>query len=167
MGCNAAGCLPCMVTHESFYCLIDYMQLKYSAVLGEAPKKHYIFKAGKTMQAFKAIKDTFDEVYGSLPVPVFLFDGQAQMVKANRAFLELSKADADRLPQLSISDFFNVLKTFRFPVPDRYVTELMSSDGKAIPVALNYTKFQGDDEESSNMRMTTSVLISHPLGYLM
>ena len=100
------------------------------------------------MQAFKAIKDTFDEVYGSLPVPVFLFDGQAQMVKANRAFLELSKADADRLPQLSISDFFNVLKTFRFPVPDRYVTELMSSDGKAIPVALNYTKFQGDDEES-------------------
>ena len=119
------------------------------------------------MQAFKAIKDTFDEVYGSLPVPVFLFDGQAQMVKANRAFLELSKADADRLPQLSISDFFNVLKTFRFPVPDRYVTELMSSDGKAIPVALNYTKFQGDDEESSNMRMTTSVLISHPLGYLM
>ncbi len=100
------------------------------------------------MQAFKTIKDTFDEVYGPLPVPVFLFDGQAQMVKANRAFLELAKADAARLPQLSISDFFNVLKTFRFPVPDRYVTELMSADGKAIPVGLNYTKFQGEDEES-------------------
>ncbi|MCX5899359.1 MAG: sigma 54-interacting transcriptional regulator, partial [Proteobacteria bacterium] len=83
-----------------------------------------------------------------LPVPVFLFDGQAQMVKANKAFLELAKAGAARLPQLSISDFFNVLKTFRFPVPDRYVTELMSADGKAIPVELNYTKFQGEDEES-------------------
>ncbi len=46
------------------------------------------------MPAFTTINDTFDEVYGSLPVPVFLFDEQARMVKANRAFLELAKADA-------------------------------------------------------------------------
>ena len=100
------------------------------------------------MPAFKTIKDTFDEIYGSLPVPVFLFDEQARMVKANRAFLELAQADPDRLQQLSISDFFNVVKTFRFPVPDRYITELKRIEGGAIPVELNYTKFQGGDEEA-------------------
>jgi len=98
------------------------------------------------MQTFTAVKDIFDEVYGSLPVPVFLFDDQAHIVKANRAFLELAKADAGMLPKLSIADFFNVVKTYRFPVPDRYITELKSPDGGAIPVELNYTKFQGADE---------------------
>ena len=56
------------------------------------------------MQAFKTIKDTFDEVYGALPVPVFLLDGNAHMVKASRAFLELAKAAAARLTQLLISN---------------------------------------------------------------
>ena len=100
------------------------------------------------MPAFTTIKDTFDEIYGSLPVPVFLFDEQARIVKANRAFLELAQADPDRLQQYAISDFFNVVKTFRFPVPDRYITELKRIVGGAIPVELNYTKFQGVGEES-------------------
>ncbi len=100
------------------------------------------------MTAFTIMNDTFDEVYGSLPVPVFLFDGQARMVKANRAFLDLAKVGPERLPQLSIADFFNVVKTFRFPVPDRYITELKIMDGSAVPVELNYTKFQGGDDEA-------------------
>lgn len=100
------------------------------------------------MPAFKIITDMFDEVYGSLPVPVFLFDDQARMVKANKAFLDLAKVWPDGLPQLSISDFFNVVKTFRFPVPDRYITELKRMDGSAVPVELNYTKFQGGDDEA-------------------
>ncbi len=100
------------------------------------------------MPAFTTIKDMFDEIYGSLPVPVFLFDEQARMVKANRAFLELTQTDPDRLQQLSIADFFNVVKTFRFPVPDRYITELKRIEGGAVPVELNYTKFQGADEEA-------------------
>ncbi|MBN2106336.1 MAG: PAS domain S-box protein, partial [Deltaproteobacteria bacterium] len=99
------------------------------------------------MPAFITIKNTFDEVYGSLPVPVFLFDDQARMIKANRAFLDLAQVGPERLPQLSIADFFNVVKTFRFPVPDRYITELKIMDGSAVPVELNYTKFQAADNQ--------------------
>ncbi len=100
------------------------------------------------MQTFTTVQDTFDAVYGSLPVPVFLFDEQARMVKANRAFLDLARADADMLPQLCISDFFNVVKTARFPVPDRYITELKSLEGAVIPVELNYTKLQVSDDQA-------------------
>lgn len=100
------------------------------------------------MQTFTAVQDTFDAVYGNLPVPVFLFDEQARLIKANRAFLDLACADADMLPQLCISDFFNVVKTARFPVPDRYITELKSLDGTAVPVELNYTKLQDADDRA-------------------
>ena len=42
--------------------------------------------------------------------------------------------------------FFEVFKTYRLPVPDRYVTKLTSISGEVIPVELNYTKFSGTDD---------------------
>ena len=101
------------------------------------------------METFTTVRDIFDEAFGSLPVPVFLFDGQAKLVKANRAFLELVRLEKGLPPELPISDFFSVLKTYRFPVPDRYVTELkIARDASCIPVELNYKKFGSADERS-------------------
>ncbi len=100
------------------------------------------------MQTFKAVKETFSEVYKTLPVPVFLFDETAKMVEANHAFLELAKINSAKITGLPISDFFRVLKTYRFPVPERYVTELICTDGTSVPVELNYTKFKGDTSGS-------------------
>ncbi|MCP4717787.1 MAG: hypothetical protein GY868_21895, partial [Deltaproteobacteria bacterium] len=92
------------------------------------------------MNTFLTVKETFDEVYGMLPIPVFLFDGNAQMVCANPAFLELARVTVRELPQLSVGIFFEVVRTFRFPVPERYVTELKTRDNAVIPVELNHIK---------------------------
>ena len=43
------------------------------------------------MNEFNVVKETFDIIYGSLPMPIFLFDEKARLVKANQAFLDLSK----------------------------------------------------------------------------
>ncbi len=98
------------------------------------------------MHLFSTVKKTFDAVYGALPVPVFLFDGKADLVNANQAFLDLAGIQAKDIPTLSVSSFFAVLKTYKFPVPERYVTELTSRDGKVIPVEFNYQKFEGTGE---------------------
>lgn len=98
------------------------------------------------MNEFKVLLETFDKIYGLLPIPIFMFDEKALLVKANQAFLDLSRANAAELQSFSVSSFFKVLKTYRFPVPARYVTELTSLSGEVIPVELNYTKFSGTDD---------------------
>jgi PAS domain S-box-containing protein len=100
------------------------------------------------MNEFNTVQETFDRIYGSLPIPIFLFDEKARLVKANQAFIDLSGANAADLQSFFVSSFFEVLKTYRFPVPDRYVTELTSLSGEVIPVELNYTKFSGADDYS-------------------
>ncbi|MCP4717018.1 MAG: PAS domain S-box protein, partial [Deltaproteobacteria bacterium] len=47
---------------------------------------------------------------------------------------------------MSVGIFFEVVRTFRFPVPERYVTELKTRDNAVIPVELNHIKFSGDDD---------------------
>ena len=98
------------------------------------------------MNEFNVVKEAFDKIYGSLPIPIFLFDEKAMLVKANQAFVDLSGANAADIQRFFVSSFFKVLKTYRFPVPDRYVTELTSLSGEVIPVELNYTKFSGADD---------------------
>lgn len=97
---------------------------------------------------FKTLRDLFDELYGTLPLPVFLFDGTTRVVKANTAFLELARISPSDLMSYRISDLFRFLHTARFPVPPHYFTKLRTPDGQEIPVELNHVKFSGDDERS-------------------
>jgi PAS domain-containing protein len=61
------------------------------------------------MNEFNVAKETFDKIYGSLPIPIFLFDEKARLVKANQAFLDLSKANAADLQNFCVSSFSEVL----------------------------------------------------------
>jgi len=96
--------------------------------------------------SFTTVCTSFDEVYGRLPMPVFLFDSTTQIIKANKAFCDLAQVSSEKLSEYSIADFFAFLHTSRFPVPDHYVTELKTTDGRKIPVELNHTKFFAEDK---------------------
>ena len=61
------------------------------------------------MNEFNVVKETSEKIYGSLPIHIFLFDEKARLVKANQAFLDLSKANAADLQSFSVSSFFEVL----------------------------------------------------------
>ncbi|MCX8045159.1 MAG: sigma 54-interacting transcriptional regulator [Desulfobacterota bacterium] len=113
---------------------------------------------------FQIVRNLFEEVYGSLPLPVFLFDAQTRIVKANKAFCALTCIAPDQVTGYSIADFFKFLHTYRFPVPPRYHTTLYTAHGEEIPVELNYTKFFGDDDTAkgcivflADMRDVTSL----------
>lgn len=55
------------------------------------------------MNAFKYVKETFDELYGTLSIPVILFDEKARLIKVNQPFLDLTKASLDDIQTHSMS----------------------------------------------------------------
>ncbi len=100
------------------------------------------------MEKYEHVEATFDELYGSLIIPVFLFDSKARLIKVNKSFLELTKASIDNLHQYFLSSFLrrfsDGLARLEF-VPEHYVTEITGLDGREIPVIINYIKLLKND----------------------
>ena len=103
------------------------------------------------MNTFKTVKETFDEIYGSLPIPVTLFDENARLVKSNQAFLDISQRSHEDISDLTASTFFSAIKsnldknlTFK-SIHEHYFTSLNRSDGGTIPIELNHKIFKGED----------------------
>ena len=103
------------------------------------------------MNTFKMVKETFDELYGPLPIPIFLFDEKTRLVNANQSFLDLARIDKHMIPTLTISFFlkdpgkcFDGNMVFK-SVPQRKMTNLIRSDGEAIPIEHNHKKLKGED----------------------
>ena len=95
------------------------------------------------MNTFKDAQEAFNTLYGSLIIPVLLFDEKSRLIKVNKSFLEITKTDVKDLPLYTLSTFFK-----RFPdgishlesAPEKYVTEITSFDGKEIPIIMHYIK---------------------------
>ena len=103
------------------------------------------------MDTFKYAKETFDELYGRLSMPVILFDEKARLIKANQSFLDLTKASPDDLQTHSMISFFKGLKTpfdqgtILKVIPEYIEIELTDIDGNSTSVGLIHTKLKKGD----------------------
>jgi PAS domain S-box-containing protein len=103
------------------------------------------------MNTFSSVKETFDELYGRLSLPVVLFDEKARLMRANQSFLDLAKASLDDLKTHSLEFFFKDLKTpferesILKAAPRYYIIELTDTEGNKMPVRLHYTRLKKED----------------------
>ena len=49
------------------------------------------------MDVFEDVKQNFDEIYGSLQMPVFLFGESGKLLEGNQAFADLVKINLDEI----------------------------------------------------------------------
>jgi len=102
------------------------------------------------MNIFKYVKETFDELYGSMTFPVFLFDEKGRLINANQSFLDLTKSSEENIQTFSVVSFLKkVIKDGMWvlkAMPENFVTELTDIEGNSMPVVVNYKKLKGQDE---------------------
>ncbi len=101
------------------------------------------------MKSFEIVKESFDEIYGSLSVPVFLFDDKRILTNANQSFRNLTKADSEQMSLLSVLPLVEQFKERDWTLnitPNSHVTEIKDRSGNSIPVIINYKILKGQDE---------------------
>ena len=102
------------------------------------------------MNTFEMAKETFDELYGSLTFPVFLFDEDGGLINANQSFLDLTGIGLEDITTFSMMSFLKkVFREGRWSfrgLIDKHVTEITDISGKNFPVGVNYKKLKTEDE---------------------
>ncbi len=98
------------------------------------------------MDIIKIVQESFDELYGPLTTPVFLFDKNGNLTNANHSFSALTGARLEEIQSFSILSFLvKVLKDSTWnlkALPDKHFTEITNVSGQEIPVEANYIKFK-------------------------
>ena len=103
------------------------------------------------MNTFKIAKETFNELFGELSIPVFLFDENGKLIKVNQSLYDLTGfglldfQTSNYHLILSHEEYKGVKESVLKNLPEYTFTEIKVSNDIIIPARLNFKKLKGED----------------------